>query len=211
MKAGGAGGDHGFSALEVNLLVKMYQNLAANSPGKTINKSMFLKFFPLPGLFGERLFNLFDTKRTNVIDYEEFVQGCSRVAGGNEQGKMQFFFHLYDLNDDKCITRPEMEAILRHVPVNVLAIPAGTESLSNTEKLKAVCDLEFPDDGSVMAYDKFEGFISRQPGMRECVCVVCCVTAILSFGSRCNVSPAFNELLKFECLQPQYEILIGTS
>ena len=114
-----ARGSHSFNDLEVSLLVKMYKNLAANSPGKTINKSMFLKFFPLPGLFGERLFNLFDTKRTNVIDYEEFLAGCSQVTGGTAEGKMHFFFQLYDLNDDRCITRVELEAILRHVPVEV--------------------------------------------------------------------------------------------
>jgi len=162
-------GDHVFTELEVTLLVKMYQNLAANSPGKTIDKTMFLKFFPLPGLFGERLFNLFDTKRTNEIDYEEFISGCSRVCGGTAEGKMNFFFQLYDLNDDKCITRVELEAILRHVPMDVLNVPHESEHLDVADKLQAICDLEFPESDSVMDYPNFEGFLNRQQGMREYV------------------------------------------
>jgi hypothetical protein len=66
---------------------------------------------------------MFDTKHTSGIDYEEFVAGCAQISGGSEDGKMHFFFHLYDLNDDQCITRAELRAILRHVPLEHLNLP----------------------------------------------------------------------------------------
>ena len=51
-----------FSSMELHMLRKSFSNLAQRSPGKTIDKDTFLQFFPLPGLHGERLFEVFDHK-----------------------------------------------------------------------------------------------------------------------------------------------------
>ena len=46
-------------------------------------------------------------------------------------------------------------------------MPLGAEALDAAEKLTAICDLEFPTTDAVMDFPTFEGFINRQPGMRE--------------------------------------------
>jgi hypothetical protein len=43
----------------------------------------FLTLFNLPGIFGERLFTVFDQKKTGVIDYEEFMTGVRSFMSGN--------------------------------------------------------------------------------------------------------------------------------
>ena len=70
---------------ELSLIYKTFATLATRSPGDTVDKITFLRFFPLPGLLGERLFSVFDTKETGVIDFEEFLAGLSVIAKGDEE------------------------------------------------------------------------------------------------------------------------------
>lgn len=51
-----------FDADEVEVLRKVYKELSARNPGPGIDKETFLQYFPLPGLWGERLFQRFDYK-----------------------------------------------------------------------------------------------------------------------------------------------------
>ena len=44
-----------------------------------MSKKTFLELFNVPGLLGERLFEVFDSKRTGNIDLEEFMNGVSKV------------------------------------------------------------------------------------------------------------------------------------
>ncbi len=46
----------------------------------------------------ERLFYLFDTKETGVVDFEEFLQGMATCCRGTPQERANFLFTLYDLN-----------------------------------------------------------------------------------------------------------------
>lgn len=55
-----------FDSDEVEVLKKVYKALSARSPGPGIDKETFLQYFPLPGLWGERLFQKFDYKGNNA-------------------------------------------------------------------------------------------------------------------------------------------------
>ena len=44
-----------------------------------MDKATFLDFFNVPKLLGERLFQVFDQKKTGVIDLEEFLDGLATV------------------------------------------------------------------------------------------------------------------------------------
>jgi Ca2+-binding EF-hand superfamily protein len=46
----------------------------------------------------ERLFQLFDTKHTGVVDFEEFLVGIAVCVRGTPDERISFLFHLYDLN-----------------------------------------------------------------------------------------------------------------
>ena len=64
------------------MLSKLYQDLASRSRGLSIDKGTFMKFFALPGLWGERLFLKFDTTGSSTVDFEEFIRGISIAIKG---------------------------------------------------------------------------------------------------------------------------------
>lgn len=43
-----------------------HPDLAARSPGATMDKNTFLQLFDIPGMLGERLFSVFDSKKTGA-------------------------------------------------------------------------------------------------------------------------------------------------
>ena len=71
--------------------------MAIRSPDDTIAKDTFLNFFDLPGVVGERLFEVFDRKNNGVIDFEEFMEGYYKFARGSTESKMEMMFQLFDL------------------------------------------------------------------------------------------------------------------
>ena len=83
-----------FTHAEVHVLKEAFKDLAHRSPGKTMDKSTFLEFFPLPGLLGERLFTMFDRKNTGVIDYDEFMCGLAICCRGSVDDKIQVLNYL---------------------------------------------------------------------------------------------------------------------
>ena len=61
------------------LIDQIFHEMAIRSPNDTISKDTFLKFFDLPGILGDRLFQTFDTKKTGEIDFGEFLVGYQIV------------------------------------------------------------------------------------------------------------------------------------
>ena len=108
-----------FGPDETRMIQATFRDLALRSPDKVIDKGTFLKFFPLPGLLGERLFKVFDRKQTGVVDFEEFVCGLSACLKGTLEEKMRFIFQVYDLTGDNAVSREELATMLYHVPRHV--------------------------------------------------------------------------------------------
>ncbi len=109
-----------FSCKELDLLRKSFKDLAQRSPGKTIDKETFLKFFPLPGLHGERLFHVYDTKHTGVIDFEEFITGLSISMKGTFDEKVSLLFKLYDIDNHENVSKDELRTMLNQIPGGAL-------------------------------------------------------------------------------------------
>eukprot|EP00916_Digyalum_oweni_P023343 GHVL01038759.1.p1 GENE.GHVL01038759.1~~GHVL01038759.1.p1 ORF type:complete len:856 (-),score=131.33 GHVL01038759.1:178-2745(-) len=67
---------------EIGMLRKLFKDLSSRSASKDhIDKQIFMQHFALPGLWGERLFNKFDTNGDQMVDFTEFVVGialCTR-------------------------------------------------------------------------------------------------------------------------------------
>ena len=64
-----------FTDIELKILELIFSDLGARSDHEWLDKDTFLSFFPLTGLWGQRLFKKFDTKHTNHIDFGEFLSG----------------------------------------------------------------------------------------------------------------------------------------
>ena len=111
---------HTVTSQEVRFLSKLFRDLASRSGGEAVDKITFLQFFPLPvrtrqGLWGERLFEKFDTKVQGRIGFEEFIQGMGLCVRGSEDERLQFLFTLYDLKGDGFLDKAELVSMV-HSP-----------------------------------------------------------------------------------------------
>lgn len=97
---------------DYEILLKLFRGLAKRSEGPTVDKATFMKFFNYPGVFGERVFALFDQKNTGVIDEEEFMSGLLSYMQADRDGKIDLLFKLYDLTGDNQISVNELQTML---------------------------------------------------------------------------------------------------
>lgn len=125
-----------FKGYESDLISSIFAEMAARSPGKTIDKVTFLKLFDLPGHLGERLFAVFDSKKTGVIDEEEFFQGLAVYIHGTLDMKIRMLFDMYDMAEDGSVSRIELKTMLHSLvtpPQSVLGQLQGGQSLMRQE------------------------------------------------------------------------------
>ena len=104
-----------YAEQEIGILDQIFHEMAVRSPNDTIAKDTFLKFFDLPGVLGDRLFEVFDTKKTGVIDFEEFIDGFQRFSRGDPSTKMDMLFQLFDLDGKGGITKQELSTVLMSI------------------------------------------------------------------------------------------------
>ncbi|SCO72717.1 calcium-dependent protein kinase 7, putative [Plasmodium vivax] len=105
-----------FETDELEVLKKIFKELGSRSASSQIDKETFLQFFPLPGLWGERLFLKFNFKNTGYIDFEEFIIGIAICCRGTKSDKISVLFDIFDLNSDGYIQKSEMVAMLSNIP-----------------------------------------------------------------------------------------------
>ena len=109
-----------FQASELRELRMRFKSLAERSKGSTVDKASFLQYFPLPGQIGERLFHVFDTKHTGVIDFEEFVCGLAMFSHGSKMEKLKMLFDIYDMTGDGAIHKYELQTMLANIPNHII-------------------------------------------------------------------------------------------
>ncbi|CAK9014363.1 Myosin light chain kinase A (MLCK-A) [Durusdinium trenchii] len=115
-----------FTHVELDILRKSFKDLAQRSKGNTMDKETFLKFFPLPGLHGERLFHVFDHKHTGVIDFDEFINGLAVCVRGSFDEKVRVIFSIYDIDNNELVSKEELGTMLHQIPRDALYVLSGT-------------------------------------------------------------------------------------
>jgi len=123
-----------FSPLELYMLGLIFKDLSARQHG-VIDKETFLQFFPLTGLWGERLFDKFDVKHTGYINFFEFVKGIAKCCNSTEDEKIHFLFSLYDMDQDGFIKKKEMVTMLYNYPKTHIKFITDDIAPDNGEKL----------------------------------------------------------------------------
>ncbi|XP_051793473.1 Kv channel-interacting protein 1b isoform X3 [Acanthochromis polyacanthus] len=66
-------------------------------------------------MYAHYLFNAFDTTNNGSIKFKDFVMGLSILLRGTLREKLEWTFHLYDINRDGYINREEMTEIVRAI------------------------------------------------------------------------------------------------
>jgi len=153
---------------ELKLLETMFRQMAQRSPDpEAMSKETFLSVYKLPGIFGERLFTVFDKKKSGVIDFEEFVNGLQQFLRGDVGDKAKMIFEMYDLNNNGCVDNLELSTMLH----SLIPQPKGADLSASEEHRRWIhnkvemafkeCDLN--NDGK-LSLEQFKLWLEKNPG-----------------------------------------------
>ncbi|XP_067255468.1 Kv channel-interacting protein 1b isoform X2 [Chanodichthys erythropterus] len=107
-----------FTKQELQVLYRGFKN---ECPSGVVNeetfKHIYAQFFPHgdASTYAHYLFNAFDTGNNGSIKFEDFVMGLSTLLRGTVRDKLEWTFHLYDINKDGFINKEEMTEIVRAI------------------------------------------------------------------------------------------------
>jgi Ca2+-binding EF-hand superfamily protein len=96
----------------------IYSDLSQRSddPEKGVDKVTMLEYSSLPGMVGERFFNLFG-KTNGYVDKKEFVKGFSRLYSSSLDTSLKLIFEFYDFDEDGLVNKEDIRIILSYVPI----------------------------------------------------------------------------------------------
>ncbi len=142
-----------FDKCELKVIKETFKDLCSLSGDEKyrVDKETFLKYFPIPGLIGERLFVIFDKKNEGFLDYEEFLSSLAVLCRGSWEEKVKFVFKLYDVDGSNSIGRSELLVLLNHVPKDVIHLCMSRTEMSGPRRRKTInsADPDFHGKGRV--------------------------------------------------------------
>ena len=80
-----------------------------------LSKLVFNTYYNLPGIIGDRLFNVFDTNCNSSIELNEFVEGMKTLFFEDYEKTSKFIFDFYDLDQDGRITQEDIRVVLSYI------------------------------------------------------------------------------------------------
>ncbi|KAF4097997.1 Kv channel-interacting protein 2 isoform X2 [Onychostoma macrolepis] len=107
-----------FSKTELQVLYRSFKN---ECPSGLVNeetfKIIYSHFFPHgdSSAYAHFLFEAFDRHKNGAVTFEDFVVGLSIILRGTVTDRLSWAFSLYDLNKDGCITKEEMNDIMKSI------------------------------------------------------------------------------------------------
>jgi Ca2+-binding EF-hand superfamily protein len=168
-----------FDRKDIEIIFLTWRELADRSNGKGIDQEVFLQYFPLHGLLGERLFVQFDSKKRGYIDFDDFITGLSRVCRGTDDDKIHFIFDMFSTMNQSYVCKQEMTTLLNQIPLSslnlkqdqiaddaedsVVEIDSFTHH-SIIEKAYSTCDVEHRGR---LNYEDFKIWIEDNPSIIE--------------------------------------------
>jgi Ca2+-binding EF-hand superfamily protein len=142
-------------------LASIWKELARRSSDKKkgINKITFTKYYVLPGIISERLFNVLDIDENGFLDPKEFINGMIILFTESFSNLVKFIFNFYDFNHDGVITREDVRIVLSYVP----ALQRNKLNLfeSENDEISKIISRSFGDKDS-LSQDEFVDVIENK-------------------------------------------------
>ena len=80
-----------------------------------ITKSIFDKYYELPGIIGDRLFRVFNKKNREYISLSDFTSGMKNLFCEDYEKSSKFIFDFYDYDNDGKINKEDIRVILSYI------------------------------------------------------------------------------------------------
>jgi len=121
-------------------LKKWYAGFIRDCPTGALNKEQFINLYSgfyesgNASKFAAHVFRTFDNNGDGTIDFREFISSLSVTTRGTLEEKLQWAFHIYDIDGDGFITQNELFSIVKAVQKMVGAIDDA--SITKTKMTK---------------------------------------------------------------------------
>lgn len=101
-------------------LKEVWKDLSGRSESKEkgVNSITFSKYYQLPGIISDRLFNLLDRNKDQYLDVHEFVEGFLTLFTEPYEKLVKFVFNFYDFDKDGYISKEDIRTVLSYVTLN---------------------------------------------------------------------------------------------
>jgi hypothetical protein len=123
-----------------------------------INIFAFNKYYHLPGLIGQRLFNLMNVNRNGYLSPNEFIKGMCTLFGEEINSLIDFIFQFYDFDEDDYITFDDVHAVLCYMPI----INGFDDMIDIEQEIHATIDDIFINKKEKIDFNTFYDLIIRK-------------------------------------------------
>lgn len=146
----------------VELRGKLQPQFSEAAGGKDV--MTFSDFLTVTGcrspLFAQRLFDCIDADHSGGISYDEFLDAMYTLRSKNAEARIQFIFHLFDLNNDGVISSSELTLVL------CASVEEGNINIPDVDKEMLVAMLlelfDANNNGSI-SFEEFEQVMKSYP------------------------------------------------
>ncbi|XP_024627553.1 calcineurin B-like protein 7 [Medicago truncatula] len=157
-----------FNVSEIEALYDLFMKLSSSmvNDGLISKEEFQLGLFgssKKQNLFGDRVFNIFDSKNDGMIDFGEFVKALSVFHPAAPQPqKAAFAFRLYDIWQRGFIERDEVREM-------ILALLRESDLVLSHEMIEVIIDKAFQEadlkrDG-IIDQEEWESFVAQNPSL----------------------------------------------
>ena len=134
-----------------------------------VTKSIFDKYYELPGIIGDRLFRVFNKKNREYINLNEFSSGMKNLFCEDFDKTSKFIFDFYDYDNNGKINKEDIRVILSYITLgddvnskNPMKNLSYTNRINSQEELNNILKICFKDiKGEFMTYEDFKKVIEE--------------------------------------------------